>query len=365
MCSLSVEFSSRDEKTTPEVTSLATSPGVLTSENLTTCSTGHNVPPSEGLESVERKAQCDTNTDPDDGSTSPPPSERSQKPPFGCGCGKCTVFSFIERGCPTPIPSASSFPYLNLSGLTQWQQLELRGRLWSESREIMIKFQRLVSATVKSFQEQCVPLDNLVSHVMALGAFDPVFKESQVSVFHHRFEELKAADSIIKVFMILNNHFSFFDYHILENIIEELGTEKDKERLKTYKEHFNKYEKRRIFECPSEFGPVSDVGYADLFVKLDAVYENFTLAEIQVFCHKLSEIVHISSHGVLCLCRADKGCIELTFQVPSFVQQKIFPLSREQEMALEEEGVIKLKCGKYHFLSKIHGRFAYIDIYQR
>ena len=144
VCSLSVEVPSQDEKTTPEGTSLATSPGVLTSESLTTCSTGHSVPPSEGLESV---------TDPDDGGTSPPPSEGSQKPPFGCGCGKCTFFSFIERGCPTPIPSTSSFPYLNLSGLTQWQQQELRGRLRSESQEIIIKFQKLVSATIKSFQE--------------------------------------------------------------------------------------------------------------------------------------------------------------------------------------------------------------------
>ena len=191
---------------------------------------------------------------------------------------------------------------------------------------------------------------------MALGAFDPVLKKSQVPVFYHCFEELKAADTIAKVFMVLNNHFSFFNYHILENIIEEFGAEKDKERLKTYKEHFNNYAKRRIFECSSEFAPVSDVGYADVIVKLDVNYENFTVADIELFCHKLSEIVHITSQGVLCLCRVDKGCIELRFQVPSFVQQKIFPLCREQEMALEEEDVIKLKCGKYHFLSKIHGR---------
>ena len=328
----SVEVPSQDKKTTPEGTSLATSPGVLTSESLTTCSTGYS----------------DPNTDPDDGSASPPPSEGSQKP---------------------PIPSATSFPYLNLSGLTQWQQQELRGRLWSDSQEITIKFQKLVSATIKSFQERCAPLDNLVSHVMTLGAFDPVFKESQVPVFHHRFEELKAADTIEKIFMVLNDYFSFFNYHILEHIIEELGTEEDKSRLKTYKEHFNKYAKRKIFECPSEFGPVRDAGYADIVVKLDVEHEKFTVAEIKLFGHKLSEIVHISSQGVLRLCRVEKGCIELIFQVPSFVQQKIFPLSREQEIALKEEGVIKLKCGKYHFLSKIHGRFAYIrcyiNIYQR
>ena len=348
MFSLSVEVPSQDEKTTPEGTSLTTSPGVLTSESSTTCTTRHSVLPSEGLESLQKKP-CDTDTEPDGGSTSPPPSEGSQKPPFGCGCGKCTFFSFIESGCPTPIPSASSFPYLNISGLTQWQQQELKGRLRSESQEIIIKFQKLVSATIKSFKKRSVPLDDLVENVMALEAFDPVFNK-----------ELKAAGTITGIFMVLNSYFSFFNYRILEHIIKELGVEEDKSRLQTYKVHFNEYAKRRIFECPSEFGPVSDAGHADIIVKLDLEYENFRVADIELFCHKLSEIVHISSQGILCLCRINKGCFELTFQVPSFVQQKIFPLSREQEMALEEEGVIKLKCGEYHFLSKICGRFAYV-----
>ena len=359
---LSVEVPSQNEKTSPEGTSLATSPGVLTSVSPTTCTTRHSTPPSE--ESAQEKPQLNMDTEPDGSSTSPPPSEGSQKPPFGCGCGKCTFFSFIESGCPTPTPSASSFPYLNLSGLTQWQQQELRGRLRYESQEIMIKFQKLVLATIKSLQEQCVSLDNLVSHVMALGAFDPVFKEPQVPVFHHCFNELKAADTIPKVFLVLNNYFSFFNYHILEHIIEELGAEEDKSRLQTYKEHFNQYAKRKIFECPSEIGPVSDTDHADIFVKLDSQCEIYTIAEIEVFCHKLSEIVHISSQGILRLCRVDKGCFELTFQVPSFVQQEVFPLSRGQEMVLEDEGVIQLKCGQYHFSSnsaKKHGngRFAH------
>ena len=37
------------------------------------------------------------------------------------------------------------------------------------------------------------------------------------------------------------------------------------------------------------------------------------------------------------------------FQVPSLVQQEIFPLSKEQEKTLAALGVIKLTCGKYQF----------------
>ena len=286
--------------------------------------------------------------------TSPPSSEESQKAPFGCGCGKCTFFSFLERGCPTPIPSASSFPYLDLSGLTNDQQQELKGQLRSESQKIMIQFQKLVSATIKSFQRRCVPLDDIVSHVMALGAFDPVFKESQVPVFRLCFQALKAADTIPKVFMILNDYFSFFNHHIIERIINVLGSKKDKARLRRYKEDFNQYAKRRIFECLPELGPVSDVNHADIFVKVDSHYENYSVAEIEGFRHKLSEILHLSSQGILRLCRVDKGCFQLMFQVPSFVQQEILPLTREQERALAAMGVMRITCGEYQCLVNLY-----------
>ena len=282
--------------------------------------------------------------------TSPFPTDGSHKTPFGCGCGKCTFFSFIERGCLTPIPSASSFPYLDLSGLTHEQQQELRGRLQFESQEIMIRFQELVSATIKSFKRRCVPLDELVSDVMTFGAFDPVFKEPQMPVFRHCFKELKAADTIPKVFLVLNDYFSFFNYHIIEHIIKQLGTEEDKAELQRYKEDFNQYAKRRVFECPPKLGPVSDADHGDIFVKVDAQYDNYTVKQIEGFRQKLSKILHLSSQGILRLCRVDKGCFQLMFQVPAFVQQEIFPLSRQQEIALATVGVIRLTCGDYQFL---------------
>ena len=213
----------------------------------------------------------------------------------------------------------------------------------------MIRFQKLVSATIESLISQKASPDNLVSRLMTLGAFKAVFKEPQVPLFQFCFERLEAADTIPKVFLVLKDYFSFFNYHIIEHIIEELGTEEDKTRLQGYKEYFNWYAKRRIFECLPEFGPVSDADHADIFVKVDSQYDNYTVAEIEVFCHKLGGILRVSSQGILRLCRVEEGCFQLTFQVPLFVQKGIFPLSREQKQTLEAEGVIKLTCGKYQF----------------
>ena len=237
-------------------------------------------PADDDIEPVQKKPRCDIETKPDGGSAGPPPTEGSYKTPFGCGCGKCTFFSCTERGCPTPITSISSFPYLDLSGLTHEQQEDLRGKLQFESQQIILQFQELVSATIKSLIKRNVSRDELVTHVMALGAFKPVFKEPQVPAFHHCFKELKAADTIPKVFLVLNDYFSFFNYHILEHIIKELGTEKDKTELQRYKEHFNQYATRRIFKCQPEFRPISEANHVNILVKLDSQYDEYTVTEI-------------------------------------------------------------------------------------
>ena len=108
-----------------------------------------------------------------------------------------------------------------------------------------MRFQELVSATMNSFIRQNVSQAVLVAHVMTLGAFKPVFKEPQMPLFQYCFKELEAADSIPKIFLVLKDYFSFFNYHIIEHIIEQLGTEEDKERLQTYKKDFSKYADHR------------------------------------------------------------------------------------------------------------------------
>ena len=213
----------------------------------------------------------------------------------------------------------------------------------------MIRFQELVSGTIESLVGQKVSAKMLVTHVMTLGAFDCVFKEPQMPVLQHRLQELKATNTIYEVFLVLNEYFSFFNYQLIEHIIKSLGTREDKASLQKYKDTFNQYAKRRVFECLPEFGPVCDSDHADIFVKVDSQYDNYKVAEIERFQNKLSEILRISPQGILRLCRVNKGCVQLMFQVPSFVQEKIFPLSKEQEKALATVGVIRLTCEKYQF----------------
>ena len=216
-----------------------------------------------------------------------------------------------------------------------------------------MQFQKLVSKTILSFERQQIPLHKLRPHVMNLGAFSPVHEGPQKPALHNHFKDLQAAKTVSEFFWVLRDNISFFNYHILEHIITILGTEKDNENLKRYKEEFEQYAKRRMYECLPQFGPTCENGYADVFVKVDEQYEMYTVTEVEKLRSQLSKILHVSSQGVLRLCRVEKGCFQLTFQVPSFVQQAIFPLSSQQEMQLAEKGVIRLMCGEYQFIRKV------------
>ena len=258
----------------------------------------------------------------------------------------------LETGSPTPTSITSSFPYLKVSGLSLEQQEGLRIRLCVESEDIVRKFGHLHSRMYESLRERKVPVDRLVAHLLSLGAFDPVHKESQKPALQTFFQELRNARSIEDVLYIIRNCISFFNYHVIEHIVNELGTDQDRTELQNYEREFDEYSKRRVYECPPVYGPKSDADHVDLVMKVDSVYEEFTVKELKKFQYRLRTL-HVSPQSVLRLCQVEEGCLQLIFQVLSFVQQEIFPLSSEQESSLAAEGVIRLTCGDYQFTAKV------------
>ena len=259
----------------------------------------------------------------------------------------------LKAVSPTSTSTTSSFPYLKVSGLTPEQQEELRIRLCVESEDMVHKFWHLHSRVYESLRKQRVPVDRLVAHLLSLHAFEPFYKDSQKPALQTFFQELQNAGSVEKVLFIIRDYISFFNYHVIEHIVEGLGTDQDRAELQNYKRDFDQYSKRRVYECPPEYGSKSDADHVDLVLKLDSVYEEFTVKELKKFQYRLGRIFCVSSQSVLRLRQVEEGCLQLIFQIPSFVQQEIFPLSTEQESALAAEGVIRLTCGTCQFAAKV------------
>ena len=156
----------------------------------------------------------------------------------------------------TPIRSKPrlSFPLLDLKKMDPEEKEMLHQRLFAESEDMTYKFQQLFNKTRKSLVVRRISVDNLLKYLDCLGSMEPTFQGSDLPVLGCQLPELRKTESVDKAMSVISSYCSFFNYRIVEEIINNLGTERDKTNLKNYQEEFSVYAQRHIFECPSELG---------------------------------------------------------------------------------------------------------------
>ena len=245
--------------------------------------------------------------------------------------------------------TSSSFPYLGIGELSEQARLTLMSKLLKDSDDIMSEFGDLSHHTINSIVST-VSVKELHNRLSSLGAYRPT--RNPVPLLRDQLDEIKRAADVEEVFSILVNYYSFFNYRVIEKLIGWFGTEEDKERLEMYTENFRRFCKRRTFECPHGiFGHTIIKGKTNLVMKAEESWdpsEGCSLESVLRLRNCVAEILEVESE-TLYLCQIDKGCVELLFQVPSFVEEDIFPLSVEQERSLTSVGVTRLTCGSYSF----------------
>ena len=228
-----------------------------------------------------------------------------------------------------------SFPHISEVAVDEQQREELEQRLVVETKDIKYKFYILINKFFDTLEDQNSSVERLVRYLEK-----PLSKE-----FIPQPTKIKEVQSIV------GENSSFYDYQLLEYMIELAGTENDKKELEKYKESFLDYAQRRVFECPCQLGATRTQNDTELHVKLDSSYK-CKLAELREFqirlCHILKVKVYITR-----LLSVEKGCLELCFLLPQHVQVAIFPLSVEQEMELVGLGVLQLSSGDYKFKKPI------------
>ena len=241
--------------------------------------------------------------------------------------------------------------------MNERQTFILKCRLHKDSNNIMLKFGTFIHCTINSLKANPnVTVEILSARLASLSAYKPV--RAHKPLLQDQLEEIGKCTTIDGVFFILRNYYSFFNYGIIQIIITWFPTPDNEQRLKEYTDDFKAFCKRRIFECPSDvFGHICE-GKSTLVVKTEDNWDPHERAQGKVLDwvlqlqNLLAEILEVETE-TLCLCRIDKGCVELLFTVPSFVKEDIFPLSVEQEKSLVAIEVAKMSCGRHTFLSKV------------
>ena len=229
----------------------------------------------------------------------------------------------------------------NLKDMSKEKKQQLHQRLYPQSIDMINKFQNLLSTTTKSLKHRNVSISDLHCHLVGLGALPPAYKHLDLPEFGRRFPELVKSKTIEEAMSVIGNYCSFFNYRMIEHIINNLGTEQDQKNLSEYTNDFNEYAKRLVIECPSEVGETSE-GLANVYVTLDKTYDSYTLNSLELFVDDLRKILKISDGAVFKLCNIARGSLKLTFQLPYSVLGDIFPLNEEQRAALSGLGVRRI-----------------------
>ena len=251
-----------------------------------------------------------------------------------CGCGKCTPDSYAKWGCPK-----GTLPFLKCDELSQEQVQVLKTTLTRESKNIRKQFQELLNATHSATKD--MPVQEFLVHFMSLQVSP---NKTSGLPFEDRFAEIESAPNVTKIFLILRDYISFFDYDIIEVIICSVSQESDQlySRLLHYKETFESYCKRRVFECPPQIGSEGNTKQAKFVLKLDGIADSYmyTLEKLQSFRNQVAEICRVSALA-LHLQKVEDGCIKVTFLIPLFLKDEMFPLSKDQKQALTDLGVVE------------------------
>ena len=137
-----------------------------------------------------------------------------------------------------------TFPKLNSE-----DKAELEAQLILSADSMRKKFASLLLSVVNSFQSQGIDPRKLATAVLALTEYeDPVIGKP---LLEKDKEALMKAQTVDHTFDILRPHMTFFNYEILEFLIEEMGSANDKHKLQMFLQEFRRFCRRSVFEIPA------------------------------------------------------------------------------------------------------------------
>ena len=187
-----------------------------------------------------------------------------------------------------------TFPTLNSD-----DKAELEAQLITSAESMKKKFAALLWNTVESFKHQGISPRSIITGVLAITEYeDPSVGKP---LLEREKETLGKAQNVDVIFDILRPHMTFFNYEILEFLIETRGSKDDKRALQVYLHDFRDFCRRSVFEVPkSILGHSTEkaVGQQYFHVKITKAFKSAFLAECMTESESSSKEICASELGI-------------------------------------------------------------------
>ena len=247
---------------------------------------------------------------------------------FLCGCGRCSLNSFLENGCPNPWEHAH-FPLLNIKEMRHQEKIKLLSRLTQDAWDISESFSSLTISVYSSLKElHDFDVNMLKIFLLTQQKFFYMSEEKCAKLYSH-FNSNVSEVSAVMMFLLNENYITWFNHYLLGSITKQFKVCETE-----YQEYIDKiltpFLQRSLFEIPSDSFNASDdpQGSGHFILKLDVRdLEATPKAEVLLLLRK-----HVAnSFGIAIdafeFCSYHKGCIEFVLAAPLCLLQKFFPLS--------------------------------------
>ena len=193
------------------------------------------------------------------------------------------------------------------------------------TKKIKREFGKLFDKVFASYRDsQEIDHDRLV--LTLINSEENLFKE----------DELAGTKSVYDVFKIIKPYCSYFNYDVLETLVETNGSPQAKGYLKKYLQDFAAYCKAipcAESVCGSESARLKR---AKLKFKLDFDRQQLKPDAVRSIKCKIAKHLGVRP-SALYLCQIKEGCISLSFLVPPFITELLLSLSDAQKIALYED----------------------------
>ena len=205
---------------------------------------------------------------------------------------------------------------------------DLQFTLEIKQKRIMNYYARFVYRLCVSVKATGVTVEDFRTYLLKLPAFANNQQEKILSGVE---PEMKAADTINKIFDLLDEKYaSFLNYDIFQSIQDTFCCGIDSEDLK-YSEHLKAYvNEHKISEFCSVNSQLAKFNNTDekLQFKFDIEMVSSKVAKVLDIKKRIAEILDVTP-SVLRLFSIEEGCVVLTFLTPVLVADIILPVDGE------------------------------------
>ena len=166
---------------------------------------------------------------------------------------------------------------------------------------------------------------------------------------------IKAVNDDDELWDIFSSYFSFFNFKLVERAIDIMNYEFGKVRMKSYKQDFMCYLKRRVTQCPSDIG-MKGQDHVTLLVELDDAFADCRIEHLLQLGDDICSIMNFKADK-LQIDGVNKGCICVAFHLhKSEIPQGFFLLYQQiellQKLRYMAAKILKVKCNGVCYLIK-------------